>query len=79
MKIECEIKKIKEAISQVERIIGKNLTLPVLNSILLIAKGKTLKCFLSGIQQYRSEPVGIEVGGCCSKTFQVCSYLCLTL
>jgi len=43
MKIECEIEKIKEGISQAERITGKNLTLPVLNSILFIASGKSLK------------------------------------
>ena len=43
MKIECAIEKIKNAISQAERITGKNLTLPVLNSILLIASGKSLK------------------------------------
>ena len=55
MKIECEIKKIKDAISQVERIIGKNLTLPVLNSILLIAKGKTLKLRATNLS------LGIEV------------------
>lgn len=43
MKIECEIEKIKNAVSQAERITGKNLTLPVLNSILLTASGKSLK------------------------------------
>lgn len=43
MKIECSVEKIKYAISQVERITGKNLTLPILNSILLIASGKLLK------------------------------------
>ncbi len=43
MKIECGIEKIKNAISQAERITGKNLTLPVLNSILLSASGKSLK------------------------------------
>ncbi len=43
MKIECEIEKIKNGISQAERITGKNLTLPVLNSILFIASGKSLK------------------------------------
>ncbi|MFA5792028.1 MAG: DNA polymerase III subunit beta [Candidatus Paceibacterota bacterium] len=43
MKLECSIEKIKNAISQVERITGKNLTLPILNSILLIASGKSLK------------------------------------
>lgn len=43
MKLECSIEKIKNAVSQVERITGKNLTLPILNSILLIASGKSLK------------------------------------
>ncbi len=43
MKIECSVEKIKNAISQVERITGKNLTLPVLNFILLVASGKSLK------------------------------------
>lgn len=43
MKIECSIEKIKNAISQVERITGKNLTLPILSSILLIASGNSLK------------------------------------
>ncbi len=43
MKIECSIEKIKNAVSQVERITGKNLTLPVLSSILIIASGKSLK------------------------------------
>jgi DNA polymerase-3 subunit beta len=43
MKLECAVEKIKNAISQVERITGKNLTLPILNSILLIASGNSLK------------------------------------
>ena len=43
MKLECSIEKIKNAVSQTERITGKNLTLPVLNSILLIASSKSLK------------------------------------
>ena len=43
MKLECSIEKIKNAVSQTERITGKNLTLPVLNSILLIASQKSLK------------------------------------
>jgi len=43
MKLECSIEKIKNGILQVEKITGKNLTLPVLSSILLIASGKTLK------------------------------------
>jgi DNA polymerase-3 subunit beta len=43
MKLECGIEKLKNAISQAERITGKNLTLPVLNSILITASGKSLK------------------------------------
>ena len=43
MKLECSIEKIKNAVSQVERITGKNLTLPILSSILLIASKKSLK------------------------------------
>jgi DNA polymerase III subunit beta len=42
MKIECSIDKIKRALMIVERIVGKNLTLPVLESILFIAKDKNL-------------------------------------
>lgn len=43
MKLECGVDKIKDAVSKVERITGKNLTLPVLNSVLFIASGKSLK------------------------------------
>src|SRR3989344_1631782 len=43
MKTECSVEKIKNAIAQVERITGKNLTLPVLSSILLVASGKSIK------------------------------------
>ena len=43
MKLECSIEKIKNAISQAERITGKNLTLPILNSILLTASSNSLK------------------------------------
>ncbi len=43
MKLECKIDEIKNKISQAEKITGKNLTLPVLNSILLVASGKSLK------------------------------------
>ena len=42
MKLECKIEELKNGISQVERITGKNLTLPILNSILLIANKKSL-------------------------------------
>ena len=43
MKIECDLEKLKTAILQTERITGKNLTLPVLDSILIEAKKDTLK------------------------------------
>ena len=43
MRLETEIEKLKNGISQAEKITGKNLTLPILNSVLLIASGKTLK------------------------------------
>jgi DNA polymerase-3 subunit beta len=43
MKLECSIEKIKNAISQVERITGKNLTLPILSSVLLVTSSKSLK------------------------------------
>src|SRR5262245_42174101 len=43
MKIECAVEKLKIGIAYAERITGKNLTLPVLNSILLIASGKNLR------------------------------------
>ncbi len=43
MKVECEIEKIKNGILLAEKITGKNLTLPVLSSILLEATNKTLK------------------------------------
>jgi len=43
MKLECEIEKIKNGILQVEKITGKNLTLPILSSILFIASNKSLK------------------------------------
>lgn len=55
MKIECGIEKIKYGISQVERITGKNLTLPVLNSILFIASGKSLKLRATNLS------LGVEV------------------
>lgn len=43
MKLECSVEKIKNAISQTERITGKNLTLPVLSSILFIASNNSLR------------------------------------
>jgi len=43
MKIECGVEKIKNAVASVERITGKNLSLPILGSVLFIASGKSLK------------------------------------
>jgi len=56
MKIECSIEKIKKALVSVERITGKNLTLPVLGSILWVATDKTLKLRATNLN------IGIEVG-----------------
>jgi DNA polymerase-3 subunit beta len=43
MKLECSVEKIKNGIGSVERITGKNLTLPILSSVLLVASGKSLR------------------------------------
>lgn len=55
MKLECKIEDIRNKILQVERITGKNLTLPILNSILIIASGKSLKLRSTNLS------LGIEV------------------
>jgi len=55
MKLECGIEKLKNGILQVERITGKNLTHPVLSSILLIAGGKYLKLRATNLS------LGIEI------------------
>jgi DNA polymerase-3 subunit beta len=55
MKIECELEKIKNAVNQTEKITGKNLTLPVLSSILFIASKKSLKLRATNLS------LGIEV------------------
>jgi DNA polymerase-3 subunit beta len=55
MKLECSLEKLKNAILQTERITGKNLTLPILNSILLTAEGKSLKLRATNLS------LGIEV------------------
>lgn len=55
MKLECSIEKIKKALVSVERITGKNLTLPVLGSVLWVATGKTLKLRATNLN------IGIEV------------------
>jgi DNA polymerase-3 subunit beta len=43
MKLECSGGILKNAVTQAERVTGKNLTLPVLGSILIIASEKNLK------------------------------------
>lgn len=43
MKLECSTEKIKNAVSQTEKIISRSATLPILNSVLLEASGKSLK------------------------------------
>ncbi len=42
MKLECSIEELKNGISKAERVIGKNLTLPVLNSILMTTDKNSL-------------------------------------
>jgi len=55
MKVECIIEKLKAIVPQVERVTGKNLALPVLNSILIVASGKTVKFRATNLD------LGIEV------------------
>lgn len=55
MKLECSTDKIKEAVSQVEKIVSKNSTLEVLSSVLLTATGKSLKLKATNLS------LGIEI------------------
>ncbi len=55
MKLECEAEKIKTGVLQVEKITAKNLTLPVLNSILFIAGDNCLKLRATNLS------LGVEV------------------
>ncbi len=55
MKLECSLEKLKEGILKTERVTGKNLTLPVLGSVLLIASPKSLKLRSTNLS------LGIEV------------------
>ncbi|MFA5933987.1 MAG: DNA polymerase III subunit beta [Candidatus Paceibacterota bacterium] len=55
MKLECQIEKLKLAINQTDRVTGKNLSLPILNSILLIASGSSLKLRATNLS------LGVEV------------------
>ena len=55
MKLECKIEELKNGISQAERIVGKNLTLPILNSILLIVDKKSFKLRSTNLS------IGVEI------------------
>lgn len=55
MKLECSIEKIKSALMTVDRITGKNLTLPVLGSVLWVATGNKLKLRATNLN------IGIEM------------------
>lgn len=55
MKLECSIEKIKNALMIVDRITGKNLTLPVLGSVLWVATGSNLKLRATNLN------IGIEM------------------
>lgn len=65
MIVECEIDKIKNAILLTEKITGKNLTLPVLSSILFVAEGKmlTLKAMNLSLGIEIQIPAKIETEG----------------
>lgn len=55
MKVICVKNNLKEAVSLVERITGKNLTLPILSSLLISAKNNTLKLTSTNLE------LGIEI------------------
>jgi DNA polymerase III sliding clamp (beta) subunit (PCNA family) len=55
MKLECSVEKLLRGITYAERITGKNLSLPILGSILLIASGKSIKLRSTNLS------LGIEV------------------
>ena len=55
MKLECGLENLKKILPVIDRITGKNLTLQILSSVLLIANGKTLKIRATNLD------LGIEV------------------
>ncbi len=55
MKLQCKTEQLKNAVNLAERMTGKNLSLPTLHAILLIATGKSLKIRSTNLA------VGIEI------------------
>jgi DNA polymerase III subunit beta len=55
MKIKCNVEKLKNAVSLADRMTGKNLTLPTLHALLIVASGKSLKIRATNLQ------IGIEI------------------
>lgn len=55
MKITCNVEKLKNAVTLADRMTGKHMTLPILNAILLVAEGNTLKVRATNLT------VGIEI------------------
>ncbi len=55
MKIHCSSEKVKNALIHAERVTGKNLTLPILSSVLCIASGSSLKLRATNLS------LGIEI------------------
>ena len=55
MKIKCLTYHLKESLALAERISGKNITLPILNSVLISAKKKELKIIATNLE------VGVEI------------------
>ncbi len=55
MKLECSIDKIKNGLVLAEKLTGKNLTLPVLSSVLWVATGDTLKLRSTNLS------IGVEI------------------
>ena len=70
MKIECNLEKLRNSISLTERVTGKNLTLPILGSILLIASGKSLKMRATNLN------IGIEIERRSCSCFWKCIIKC---
>ncbi len=55
MKVTCNVEKLKNAVTLADRMTGKNMTLPILNAILLIAEGTSIKVRATNLN------VGIEL------------------